>query len=298
MKRWWLPVMAAVLMAATACGGQAPDAAADAVPSAALSSAPRVSSASATSKAPVSRPADVSSSTVADEKPTDLREAFAALEAGRTAAGKLTSYRYDASSSYAVLVEGSAVTLDSSKTEAAGDGANFACCRTGVAKDLHNQQLSASVEASYADRAAGHTLTYRSYTDYQDAGNNDKSRREEDYEKLPLSGVLSDDLLFARSDVASVSRSGEESFTFTLRAEAGAEIVRRLFAQIAPEEDAGSVSVSYFVVTARLTDGVLTQYQASVIGKTGTENFQLNSRFTVSGLSAGETVSAPDWAKS
>ena len=295
MKRWFLPVTAAVLlMTATACGR---DATLDAASSEAVSVSSTAPSSQKASPAPVISADAAEETASATDEAVDPKEACDAFSAARTAAGKLTAYRYSASTAYAVLVEGSAVTLDSAKTEAVGNGEDFVYSMTGVAKDNHNKQLSASMDAIYASKEQNATLTYRSYTDYEDETNNEESRREERYEPQPLSRFLSDDFAFTRQDLASVSRAGEDRYTFTLRADAAAAIVRRLFSGIGLEEDVSSVSVSYFVVTARLTDGVLTNYQASVICKLGDGSYQLNSSFTVEDISPGETVSAPDWVK-
>lgn len=302
MKRILALALVAVLLMLAGCGGaksETEDAAAVSQKTDDRMTSEEFNTLEGTNPALSANDSPVSSETAVDTDTTDVSAAFSAYQAALKVTQSQTVYRYTASQSYAMVINGASVVLERSAVEAESDGRNAACWKTTASKDAHNNQLSSLSEGLYADRSDGVCYTYSKYSDYVDTDNSSEHRQTENYAVQPLGNWIDGAFAFGKNDVASASVGEGGRYTFTLRSDRASKIVTDLLGSIGLEQS-DEVSVSYFVVTARLTDGVVSSYSCSVICTIGSDgtSYKLSSGYEVAVPESGTaSVARPDWVK-
>ncbi len=231
---------------------------------------------------------------------TDVAAAFSAYQSALNATASYKSYVYSGKQSYSAVLDGVSVVLDSYITDARSNGTDVAKTTTATGKDKHNKPLYSSVDGFYAEKQAGESKVFTKYTDHIDAENSSQLLASEGYSVQSLASWLDRSFDFAKSDVASASVANGESYTFTLKTDRAQKIVSELLGSVDLQEGSGEVSVSYFVVTVRLSEQGIKSYNCSVICTIGEDNttYKFVSEYETDRLGLTDVaVSKPDWLK-
>lgn len=251
---------------------------------------------------PAASSAGVSSnaSSASSDNSISVSAAFSAYQTALNNTLSKQSYIYSGKQTYSAVIDGATVLLESYITDAKSDGANASCMVTVAAKDKHNKEQYSAVDGLYAVKDEGVTYVYSKYSDYNDPDNSSQLTQTEDYAKQPLSNWLDTTFEFGKNDVASASVGSEDRYTFTLKTDRAKSIVTSLLGGIDLQEELQEVSVSYFVVTIRISDRSVTSYSCSVIcniGEDGT-TYKLTGEYEIEEFDPTKhSVSTPDWMK-
>ncbi len=303
MKRMLILLSVVVLVLFTGCGAQSgdvdslgADSTDDIMTSGNFNTIGDGASASATESAVASSDA----SSVAADNSISVSDAFSAYQSALNATMSKQSYIYSGKQTYSVVIDGATVMLESYVTDAKSDGVNAACMVTVTAKDKHNKEQYSAVDGLYAVKDEGVTYVYSKYSDYNDPDNSSQLTQTEEYSKQPLSNWLDTTFEFDRNDVASASVGSEDRYTFTIKTDRAKSIVRSLLGGIDLQEELQEISVSYFVVTVRISEQSVTSYSCSVICTIGEDNttYKLTGEYQIEEFDTTKhSVSKPEWMK-
>lgn len=243
---------------------------------------------------------DPVASSQSKDNSVSVADAFSAYQTALNTTLAKQSYVYSGKQTYSAVIDSATVLLESCVTDAKSDGMDAVCTVTVTAKDKHNKEQYSSVDGLFAVKEKNEAYVYSKYTDFVDPDNSSKLTQTEDYAKQPLSNWLDTSFEFSKNDVASASFNGEDRYTFTLKTDRAERIVQSLLGGIDLQEESTEVSVSYFVVSVRISKQGVTAYNCSVICTIGEDGntYKLTGEYEVAEFDESkDSIETPDWLK-